>query len=332
MARSYSGLPWKRNFRKIPHAIAARLGALDGNHLVVACAKVLTPGDFEAGTYQHLNLRSPADIAAEFDSLIPSPNVGRASFYNATDVERPDKSHGKIAQPYRGRAPHGKGGGSHPTTTSRQVWPRQLLIPSMSHLAYKRVGKSDTHDEIVARFQIQEVIDKTDPGFRVQLLRCLNLLQENTGKVDLFSIDAAETEFIRRASEDIGWELLPEADKRDALAGVARQLGEKRPALQRKIQDRFEVISKLNPLHVHHGTRGFSGYFAVEFATDLIAFENLDVDHALYVLRGSWQELGRLTRSALRAKYPGALRIVHAKGWEDRLARIVAEARVAANG
>jgi hypothetical protein len=270
MPRNYSGLPWKRNFRKVPRAIEARMATFSSNKVVVACSKILTDADIERGTYQHLDIGKLADLGLEFESLIPSPNVGRASFYNATDVERPDKTHGMIYQTRRARAPNWKGRGSHATITRRKVWPRKLLVPSMSHIAFKRIGQSASHGEIVVLFQVQELINTSDPEHRERLLRCLNLLQENVGKVDLFELNAEEAEFIRRASEEIGWELLPDVDRQAALKEMARKLGARRPELGKKMQDRFEIVQKLYPKQIHHGTRGFSGYFAVEFTENLV--------------------------------------------------------------
>jgi hypothetical protein len=57
-------------------------------------------------------------------------------------------------------------------------------------------------------------------------------------------------------------------------------------------------------------------------------FENLEMDNAMYVVRGEWREVSKLTRSDLRMRYASNIeRIIHSKGWQQRLTRLVGEAR-----
>ncbi len=329
MPRSYSGLPWKRSFRKLPPEIEAALVRCSiQTECVVGCAKLVTNDEIAAGEYQHLCIDSLEELRSEFDSFVPSPNVGPASYANAIPIERVDKTHGKQTRLVPGRAPTKGRFSFHPTMCRRQVWRRVFCAPAMSHIAFKRVDDGSSAGQARIYFQIQEPVKTADADCRANVLRCINLLQENVGKIGLSPIDQAEAESIRRLSEDIGWEVLPENERASAIARLVRRLPLGQGDRARQIEDRFEAIVSLGPKKILHGTRGFIGYFAVEFCDAFTIYENLEVDHAMYVLRSGAQELSRLTRSELRTRLGSDLeRIVHSKGWRDRLERLVKQAR-----
>jgi hypothetical protein len=316
----------------LPAVIEAGLASIpDDLAFVVGGTKTIRADELAAGSYEHLKIRSTDDIRDLPVSLIPSPNVGRTSHRNATVLEEVVKTQGKQPKRIEGRAPDWKGGGLHTIHYWREVWPRRLVLPSMSRLAFRRADAVGPDGSVVVRFQIQEVLTKAQPDFRDEVLRCINLLQENVGIVDLLPLDAAEAGVLRRAAEDIGWELLPNAEPAETRDVVVRKLGtsgEPLPDLSRKALERLELIQRLQPLHLFQGSGGFAGYFTAVLAHDLVVFENLEVENALYVIRGDWPALSRLTRTELRAQSAGNIeRIIHTPGWEERLTRVVKQAR-----
>lgn len=325
---NYSRLPWKKSFQKLPPLVEASLAKFSNQDFVVACSKVITTKELEAGIYRHLYLETLEDIPTAMEWLIPSPNVGPASFYNATPVEKPNKNLPKVRKRFRGRAPNGKNWGFHATTFERDVWHQQLIVPSMRRISFQRIPDATPSKSAMVRFQVQEVFNRSDPDCLKHLLRCLNLLQENVGKAELFPANAAEAEFIRRTSEEIGWEIIPDSKRDEALGTLARKLGKRRPELVQKAQNRFDLILSLEPKRILQSTRGFVGYFAVEFTPNLTIFENLELDHAMYVIRQGSHEFSKLTRTELREKLGTTVeRVIHSKGWEARLTRIVKAAR-----
>lgn len=331
MSQTYSSLPWGKNFRTLPAVIEAGLTSINEENFVVGCEKRVTAAEIAAGSYAHLKLTAESKVGDAWTSLIPSPNVGRTSHRNASVLEEPVKTQGKERKRIEGRAPDWKGGGLHTIHYWRDVWPRRLIVPAMSHLAFRRVGEQTDEDTFVLRFQIQEVLHKAAPDFRDEILRCVNLLQENVGTVGLLTLDAAGSNEVRNAAENIGWEVLPNAGVEETLRTVVQKFGEageKNSVLRRKAQERLDLINRLGPQRLLQGSAGFAGYFAAVFTDDLMVFENLELDHALYVIRGDWQELSRLTRTELRVKFADHIeRIVHTTGWEDRLTRLVKQAR-----
>lgn len=276
------------------------------------------------GTYGHLAIDSAGDISTQFESFIPSPNIGPTSYKNATPTEQVDKRVGKIWKTIPGRAPTRGKFGSHATSRRRLVWYRRPIPPGMSHIAFKQTGKV-TDKGIPVLFQVMEILDPSD---RRAILRCVNLLQENVGIIDLRAVNFAEADAIRILSEDIGWEILPEEKHDDAFMRIVRRLGKKKSAETRRVQDRLNFLRSLQPRRVFHSTRGFVGYIVVEFCDSFTVFENLEIDHAMYIAHGPAEEFSRLTRTELRAKQgEGLERFVHSKGWEERLRRRVKLAR-----
>jgi len=195
----------------------------------------------------------------------------------------------------------------------------------MSHIAFKRQPEGSNGKGVPVFFQILEVINTSD---RKAILRCINLLQENVGRIDLHTVKEAEAESIRRLSEDMGWQVLPDNQHGAVIGRVLRRLGSSQKGSARRIQDRFNFILTLEPHRILHSTRGFVGYFVIEFCDGFTVFENLEIDHAMYVVRGRAEELSRLTRTALHARLGQDVeRLVHSKGWEERLRKLVKKVR-----
>jgi len=329
MPQSYSPLEWKKNFLKLPVEIEVALSKIPvGEKCIVGCAKLVTNEELKAGNYRHLYVETVSDIPENFETLIPSQNIGPVSYRNVMLIERIDKSRGKHSKVIYGRAPTRWRGGFHGTSYRRDVWHKIFLQPAMSRIAFKRLDQDVHQKGIMVRFQVEEIIDRTQSDYLVTLLRCVNLLQENVGKIGLFPLSATEEEFIRNASEDIGWQVVPDLKRAEVWGGITRKLSKRSPELGRKVQERFDFIKSLKPRRVMHGTRGFVGYFAVEFTDSLTVFEHLEMDHAMYVIRNDVQKFSHLTRTELTAHlHSGVEKIIHSKNWKTRLGEIVKKAR-----
>jgi hypothetical protein len=274
-----------------------------------------------------LEITAPEDISTIPLSLLPSPNVGRTSYLNAVVEEVVRKNGGKVTKTIRGSAPSRGGWKRHQTKRVMQVWPKDLLLPAMSHLSFQRLPDANAPQRLVVRFQITEVLDPSADTFRKDLLRCLNLLLENVGTAELFPLGMSEADQLRRAYETIDWEPLPQGNRRDVAKAVFRRLGRRSEKFQKEVIDRLEVIDELNPQRRFQGGGHFITYLAAQFTDELVVFENLRLG-AIYVMRGNWETLSKLTRSQLLVGHAGQfVRIVHQSGWKERLRQIVAEAR-----
>ncbi len=325
MPRSFTPLPWKETFRKIPPNVEAVLRSSEaGTRFVVCGEKIVAGNELSADVYRHLDIKSLEDIPLEFQPFIPSPTVGITSFKNATPVEVVQKHLGLIWKTFTGRAPSRGRLKVHPTRYKRQVRHRRLVAPSMSYIAFKRLGHVDGKGFSVF-FQITEVLDRSD---REGILRCLNLLQENAGVAELPPVETAEAEALRHLNVSVAWELLESGSPSVAIDRLYRRLGGKTSNAARRAQDRLGVLRSLDPTRTFLSTRGLIGYIAVEFCPTLTVFEHLEMDHAMFISRGPAEDFIKLTRPALAQRLGEDIeRLVHSKGWEDRLRRVVRLAR-----
>ncbi|MBK8479166.1 MAG: hypothetical protein IPL39_23655 [Opitutaceae bacterium] len=325
----YSPLPWKKTFRKLPPLIEGGLAKLaPGALCAVGCTKLITEAELAAGAYRHLCLETVADLATELRVLLPSPNVGAVSHANAVPEEQARKDLPKYAKLMHGRAPSWNGERLHRTRFHREVWQRELLPPALSLLGFRRLPDHGTEAGFAVHFQVQEALDPSHPEFRDTLLRCVNLLQENVGAVGVHSLNHAEADAWRGLSEDFGWSPLDEAATEAVLARIAQRSAGRGGGEFRLMRERFDCIRKLEPRRILHSTRGFVGYFLIDYCDNLAVFENLEVDNALYVIRADANALGRMSRKELFARVGEDVeRIVHTKDWMQQLDNIVRLAR-----
>jgi hypothetical protein len=322
MPRSFTPLPWKKGFRKLPPNVSAVLSnASDQAKFVVCGEKVISEADLKGQVYRHLDIESAQDLTQQFSPFIPSPTVGATSFKNATPIEEVQKHLGLIWKTYSGRAPSRGRFKSHPTRFRRKVRPRRLIPPSMSSLAFKRMGEIPGRG-ISVLFQIMEVLDRSDEK---GILRCLNLLQENVGIAELRSVETAEAEAVRNLNLAVGWEILPDNAPNATLDRVYRRLGGRETKAARQVQDRLGVLRALNPTRTFVSNRGLVGYIAMDFCPTLTVFEHLEIDHAMFIAHGPVEEFIGLTRPQLIAKLGSGVveRFEHRSGWQDRLRRMV---------
>lgn len=197
----------------------------------------------------------------------------------------------------------------------------------MSHLTIQRIADQAAPDRILVRIQVAEILDPTADTFRKDLLRCVNLLLENAGTADIFCLEASAADQLRRAYETIEWEPLPQCPREEIAPTVMRKIGQRSSKFRQEIIDRVTVIDDLKPERRFQGGGHFTTYLAAQFTNDLVVLENLRVG-AIYVMRTNWETLSKLSRAQLLAQHPDkVVRIMHRAGWQERLKRIVAEAR-----
>lgn len=325
MPRSFSPLPWKKNFLKMPESALAVLHRdKTATKFVVCGEKQITEAELGDHIYRHLNIETFDDISTDFEPFIPSPTVGRTSHHNAIPRWVVIKHLGLFRKTYRGRAPSGSRHKMHSTQYTRLVRHREFLPPAMSFIAFKRLpifGKNG----ISVFFQITDVLERDDPK---GILRCLNLLQENIGIAELRPIETAEAEALQNLNLAVGWEILPNDTSSASLDRVYRRMGGQKTADIRRAQDRLGMLRSLNPTRTFLSTRGLVGYIAMEFSPTFTVFEHLEIDHAMFIAQGPAEEFIGLTRPNLIAKLGGGVeRFEHRGDWQERLRRRVKIAR-----
>jgi hypothetical protein len=90
-------------------------------------------------------------------------------------------------------------------------------------------------------------------------------------------------------------------------------------------EDRLERIKSLNPTAIYKGINEFDGYAVFFFNEyDGAILECPFVGNAIYLLKGEWETLSRLTKRELLEEHPReVVRIIHSGDWFSRLKELL---------
>lgn len=162
-------------------------------------------------------------------------------------------------------------------------------------------------------------------GNTVSNRHAFNLMLELFGTVEVVSQELERLEPPRL--QRVNWRLLPPGDQpferirehiREALAHRPEE--EIALAVQRQ-----EFIYRLRPDREVIGMAGFKGYIAYVFeGRGLTVLENLRVGNAVYVLGENWEAISQMTKAEIVNNDLAEARIVHGRGWQEAVQRIVA--------
>src|SRR5918998_4277363 len=87
------------------------------------------------------------------------------------------------------------------------------------------------------------------------------------------------------------------------------------PEVQRRFEERYDLLEELRPVAFVNGTGGFSRYFGAKFADDLVVLENVEYGNAIYVMFDEWETLSKRSRTELlEGNTNGFVRIIHRPG------------------
>jgi hypothetical protein len=199
---------------------------------------------------------------------------------------------------------------------SRMVYKRELICPRLWQLAIEFLENEPGTGDSVFRFWISQQLNRTSPEFEDELLFALNLLQENTGAVNVFAANAPRSEFLGTVT--VNWEILPpgEDTRQRILSSFARSTTE----VLERVNNRYEMLTALSPIAFINGTNGFDRYFGAKFSERLVVFENVSYGNAAYAMDETWPMLSQIPRIDLLKQRPeGFTRIVHADGCRKSL-------------
>lgn len=315
----------KKNFRKLPDGILAKIARIDVDDIVVACVEVLEPSDFPR--YAHLQLRLESGRLIIPPAAPPPARVGRYSYANVygKDVVRKDLP--MIPRSFSWDSPHfgdwTKGSYTHSRT--RQVYERTFYPPKEVPLRIECLAQESDGSRFTLKFSVDQVLRRNAADFEKELLYNLNILQENVTAVNVFPSTATLADYVNTIH--LQWQILPPGNidetVRHMLAG--RRVS---PEQLRVMVERLTAMEHLNPDHYIAGSDSFLRYFGARFADDLVAFENVTYGNALYVMFEDWATLARRTRIDLLAgPRDGFERIPHHGGWIHRLGTLVRQRR-----
>lgn len=318
MTGRYRPVPWRRNVRKVPIEVSAKLNGQPATAHVAGVVKTLSFADIEAGRFQHLGLALVGGAVTTRTRITPAADMGRYSRRNRDGWEIVRRDLPKIWKTISFEVPNfgDWSKGSHSVDQERLVYEREFIDPPTLAITIEKLAKRD--DAVIYRFAVDVPLIPRSDNFERELLFALNLLQENLGQCGVIERDAAKERLVETLLVD--WEIFPagtsvEAATRIALSRMARPTAEQEAI----IRDRLALFGALGPRNFIRGTGGMNGYIGALFADDLVVFENVRHGNALYVLYENWKSLSQESRIDLIRSRSGHFdRFPHRRAWKDR--------------
>lgn len=198
---------------------------------------------------------------------------------------------------------------------NRECYPRSPVPPPGVELTFL--------DSDGARLLIAPLMDNV-PEQVEAIGHVINLLLELAGECQLVREDF--TPFAPPLLHRVNWTMLPpgahpwervEAHLRDILKRTSDNT-------QRVILDRQATIIEHQPDEQYVGLGGFSDYIAYVFkAQGVVVLESIRRDNAIYIFGDGWESFARLTKAEVLGNQLHRMRIIHSKGWKERLAQAV---------
>lgn len=124
----------------------------------------------------------------------------------------------------------------------------------------------------------------------------------------------------------LNWIILPPGRRpwEESGSAIERVMQNLSASSQIVVKDRLNSILRYKPEFSAFGQHGFNRY--VVYGWDkkkLYLLESTDVDNATYVLKDDWENLSRLTKAEVLATNAHYARLIHHKGWEGELRKLM---------
>jgi hypothetical protein len=321
-----SPFPWKRGFLKAPATVLSSLENIPSRLVQIAATKRIPKEDIAAGLYVHVGLTVDDDgtVNALQDNK-PLTSAGKWSHRNnfgweivRTDLPMTTKSYAFEAPNFGDAARNG----TSMRVVQRDVYQRQVFEPR--GLSIKTEIMADYGKSIIAKFLLNETLDRDYGTFDRLLLWSVNVLQENTGVTGVYASAASREEFL--GSLALSWELFPPGTVEEVIARLSKlpPKAANAPDFDKHVKDRVSLFEKLKPVAYLRGQGGLGSYFGAQFSDDLVVFENLRYGNAIYVLYEDWEDVSKRSRLDLLSDRDAKFdRIPHVADWQKRLLALI---------
>jgi hypothetical protein len=307
-------------YRVLPNHIKAQIDAVGDAEFVFGSVRKYE-ADWHAATSARLGL---VDVGNQARQGLPAALVGRWSRWNINGWVKVWKDRPKILQTFTHEVPNYNGTGSHNVSQTRAVWRKSRWYGEQ----VEAMLVHDNEEKEVSTGIVQKVFrGPYDETLEQQFRYGASLSREWFGDARVFPV--GENGVPEIPNDTLTWDPLPPGTVEDMRDYVKRILKTTTSARDIEIMiDRLAKVESLHPEKQWLGSSGMQRYVGYEFGPDFVAFENPHVGNALYVLRGDWQELSRLSRSKLMSNREGEFdRIIHTAKWFDRLRILVHDYR-----
>jgi hypothetical protein len=317
----------KKNIKKIPSYISAKLELIADNEILVVAVGSFSKKEIESNLLSKIGVKLENDALVVPKTFLPFSESGRFSKKNREGylIVRRDLPKVNKTIDLGERYPFGNTKRT-PFNLSydRLVYQRQFIEPMNLQLLIELLDCNDSQGETCYTFKvgISNVYKKDSDTFNSELLFALNILKENFAKIDIFSKNATTQDFMK--TQNVAWEIIPAGERDYHLEKILSSFTKLTEKDKEKIKERYDFIASLQPESIIIGTGGMNRYFGAKFLENLVVFENLDYGNAIYVMYEEWQTLSKISRTNLlemdKSKFD---RIKHTENWKDRVTKLV---------
>lgn len=294
------------------------------------CSKYMS--HIAEGETAYIGLQIKEDISARMkeigfndvkigESLVPSPNLGPVSRFNANGKYELQKDKPKETVYHEVHWELKDWGGNYHSGTSYRPYPRyprkwtpapwlELLIVQSGEKQFILAGssfvKGDTDEEKI----------KHQINLMLEIFKQVEIFQENLESYEIPKVNK------------LNWDVLPEGKM--PWSTFQKYL---KPVLEKKsknkkivIFDKLETVSQYNPDFHAIGTNGYHGYIIFGFTQlNLFVFENAEYGNATYVFEGNWKEISQMTKADIINKKLYKHRFIHSERWADQIKGLLSE-------
>lgn len=199
----------------------------------------------------------------------------------------------------------------------RRCFPREQIAPPSIELTYvEHNGR---------RLIVSPGLKRRDADRDVNK-HVINLCLELFGACELVGTDLAQV--VPPNIKKANWRLLPPGEYpwERLKTHIGHALIRSGEDTQKVIWDRQESLKSFGPDEIYVGQGGFGDYLAYVFrGRQIVVLESVRMDNAIYVFGLAWHRVSQLTKAEVLSNHYHQDRIVHAKGWKGRLARLLAK-------
>lgn len=314
----------KKNIRKIPSHVIAKLSGLSGSNIVAASALTITDEEVKKGLYEHVGVAWANGSIQATKSVLPDARRGKFSRWNifGREVKRRDLPKEFFEHPVESPNWGDFTKGTHTSWLPGERYPVDFDPPRKSTFKVEHIKGADSSKTGVYRFTVSEVMRQDQEDFEDRLLSCLNLLQENLGTCDVDASEATVAQYVK--THQISWEILPPGTKEEF---VSRVFHGRTPtqAEHDTVAERYDFFRSLGAKEEIVGTSGFDRYFGARIKSNLVLFENVQFGNAVYIMYDNWRELSKRSRIELLSGRFGHSfdRVVHTGNWKTKIRAII---------
>lgn len=200
--------------------------------------------------------------------------------------------------------------GTYPKKVER--WKRVFIKPMNERIIVER-NDDDTYT-ISTR-----IIYKSENKDTIKHL--LNLLLEITNQVEIIDINKNPIYLSKR----VPWKIVPPGEMPwekycDTIKDKIKDYDTESIV---QIKDRYNFICSLTNNEMYTGEDGFSGYFIAELDNGIYIFDSIFLGNALYVVKGDWKEISKLSKKEILENNLAEERIIHTGNWKNRVLNII---------